>query len=326
MTRILFIELLGGIGDLVLALPAIHALARTHAPAHMTVLTFAPAGALLRTDPHVQRVVHPGGSARDAVAAILDGGFDLVVSDTCYDDIPALLRERGPARVVENLWRDPPPDERIDLRFLRLLVADGLIDPGLARLPPRLYLTAEEVDGGRRRLTGSARPAVLLVAEAGMRIKQWPVDQWRLLSKTLHSEFGAGVVAVSGADPELAAAAVGGVGLVLPRLPLRDVTAVAAAADVCVAADTGLARLAAAVGTPTVCLFGPTVSGRFGLREEGHRSLDSPLPCPVRNPANMTEQSCWYSGRCVYDDRTSCMDDIPVAAVTAAVRSLLEAR
>lgn len=42
--RILFIELLGGIGDLVIALPAIHAVARSHPKAHLTVLTFAPGG------------------------------------------------------------------------------------------------------------------------------------------------------------------------------------------------------------------------------------------------------------------------------------------
>jgi ADP-heptose:LPS heptosyltransferase len=325
MTRILFVELLGGIGDLLLALPAIHALAHTHAPAHMTVLTFAPGGELLRADPHVQRVVHANGSARSAVAAVLGEGFDLAVSDTCYDDIPALLRERGPAQVVTNLWRNPPPDERIDLRFLRLLAADGLVDPPLACLPPRLYLTAEEIAAGHGWLAGLARPVVLVVAEAGMPIKQWPIDRWRGLREALG---GFGIAAITGAHPSLATAAAGDAGLVLPRLPLREVAAVAAAADACVAADTGLARVAAAAGTPTVCLFGPTVSGRFGLREAGpvaNRNLDSPLPCLVRHPLNMTEQSCWYSGRCVYEDRASCMEDISVPTVAAAVCSLLEA-
>jgi len=329
MTRILFVELLGGIGDLLLGLPAIHALARTHTPAHTTVLTFPPAGELLDADPHVQQVVHAKGSARSAVAAVLDGTFDLVVSTTCYDGIPALLHARGGARVVTNLWRDPPPDELIDLRFLRLLVADGLVAPAFERLPLRAYLTAEELAAGRQRLSAVARPAVLFVPEAGLSIKQWPLGRWQELREVLG---GIGTVALTGANPALAAAAGGGTGLVLPWLPLREVAAVAAAADVCVAVDTGIARLASAVRTPTVCLFGPTVSGRFGLREDGddsavhNRNLDSPLPCEVRNPRNMTEQSCWYSGQCVVDDHASCMDDIPVTTVAAAVRSLLEAR
>lgn len=342
MTKILFVELLGGIGDVLLALPAIHALARTHAPARVMVLTFPPGGELLRADPYVQQVVHADSGARSAVAGVLERErFDLVVSDTCYDDIPALIRERGPARVVTNLWRDPPTDEPIDLRFLRLLVADGLVDPTLRTLPPRMFLTDDEVAQGRERLARAGQPVVLgrdhrpgalgrdgqpivlLVPEAGMPIKQWPADRWPALTRSLVDQLGVTAAAVTGSDARLATEAVAGVGVVLPRLPLREVAAVAAAADVCVAADTGLARIAAAVGTRTLCLFGPTVAGRFGLRDE-HRNISSPLPCDERNPRNMTEQSCWYSGRCVFDDRSSCMDDIGVPTVTQAVADLLQ--
>ena len=39
---ILFVELLGGIGDVLIALPAIQALARSHPDAKLAVLTFAP--------------------------------------------------------------------------------------------------------------------------------------------------------------------------------------------------------------------------------------------------------------------------------------------
>lgn len=63
--RILFIELLGGIGDLIIALPAIHALAKSHPAARVTVLTFAPGDQLLQTDPLIDQVViAPRGEAR----------------------------------------------------------------------------------------------------------------------------------------------------------------------------------------------------------------------------------------------------------------------
>ena len=56
MRRILFVELLGGLGDLVIALPAIHALALSHPRAQVAVLTFAPGAELVEADPLVQRV------------------------------------------------------------------------------------------------------------------------------------------------------------------------------------------------------------------------------------------------------------------------------
>ena len=46
-TEVLFVELLGGFGDLLLALPAVHAVARSVPGARVTVATFDPGGELL---------------------------------------------------------------------------------------------------------------------------------------------------------------------------------------------------------------------------------------------------------------------------------------
>nr|MBA3906241.1 glycosyl transferase [Pseudonocardiales bacterium] len=54
--RILVVELLGGIGDLVMVLPSVHALARHHRGAALRVLTHAPGDTLLRFDPWVTEV------------------------------------------------------------------------------------------------------------------------------------------------------------------------------------------------------------------------------------------------------------------------------
>src|SRR5436853_3160761 len=93
--EILFVELLGGLGDVLILLAAIQALARSHPEARLTVLTFPPGGELLRGDPLISEVVqapkpdhdHPR-RAREAVEELLArGGWDLVVSDTSYDGI-----------------------------------------------------------------------------------------------------------------------------------------------------------------------------------------------------------------------------------------------
>lgn len=331
-TSILFVELLGGIGDLVLALPAIHALGRTHAPARTTVVTFPPAGRLLHHDPWVDEVLElPRGGAEEVASAVgrlrESRGFDVVVSDSCYGGLDRVIAGWGRVATVTNLWHNPPDDELIDLRFLELLNRDGLVDSRFLELPPHIALTPQERAWGRHRLERALpgrRPRVLFVPDVGMVIKRWPTASWRALAANLAAALGAGVAVVAGDDTELTASVVRDRSAVaLPRLGLRELAAVAAAADVCIGPDTGPMRIAAAVGTPTVGLYGPTTAGRFGLRP-GHVNLDSPLPCQERKPRNMTEQSCWYSGSCVFPDRRNCLDDIPVAVVLTAVGSLIE--
>jgi len=69
---------------------------------------------------------------------------------------------------------------------------------------------------------------------------------------------------------------------VLPKLNLVGVARVLAAAKACVAVDTGLGHLAAALDVPTISLFGPTNPGLTGAygRAQVHQASDFPCaPC-----------------------------------------------
>ncbi|MDQ3284614.1 MAG: hypothetical protein M3P92_02700, partial [Actinomycetota bacterium] len=55
--KTLFVELLGGLGDALISLQAIQALARSYPEARLTVLTFEPGGELLENDPLIHEVV-----------------------------------------------------------------------------------------------------------------------------------------------------------------------------------------------------------------------------------------------------------------------------
>ncbi|AFY87699.1 glycosyltransferase family 9 protein [Chroococcidiopsis thermalis] len=130
MKRILFIELLGGIGDLIIALPAIKALALSHPQARIAVLTFPPGGELLQSDRHIHEVIFAQrGAARQSVAQILtQQNFDLIVSDVNYDGITELIHNSGAnKRTVTNLWRNPPDNQLISDRFCQILYEEGLI-------------------------------------------------------------------------------------------------------------------------------------------------------------------------------------------------------
>ncbi len=103
--RILFVELLGGIGDVLIALPAIQALARSHPTAHLTLLTFSPGGTLLESDPQIAEVVYAQKSqaCRSLEQLLQARSFDLIVSDTNYDDIDKIIQASDANRVVTNL-------------------------------------------------------------------------------------------------------------------------------------------------------------------------------------------------------------------------------
>jgi heptosyltransferase-1 len=60
---------------------------------------------------------------------------------------------------------------------------------------------------------------------------------------------------------------------VLPKLNLAGVAKVIAGARACVAVDTGLGHLAAALDVPTISLYGPTLPGKIGAYGKGQIHL-----------------------------------------------------
>ena len=323
--RILLVELLGGLGDVAIALPALHALARSHPRARCEVLTFAPGAELLRHDPHVDAVhVAPPGRAREAVERVLERGeHDLVVSTTDYGGIGALIAARAP-RAVTDLWRDPPADERVEERFTALLIADGLVRPEVVG-PARLHLTEEERARAAAAVPDDEGPFAALLLDAGMAIKRWPERRFAALGRALRDRHGLRPLVVGGADGEAAARVAEGIGAgarALPPLPLRELAAALARCAVAVGADTGPLRVAALTGTPCAMLFGPSWAGRYGLGPE-HAHLQARPRCPERR-VDFTAQRCWYAGACpLPTGPRSCVLDIEPREVEAAVAALL---
>jgi ADP-heptose:LPS heptosyltransferase len=306
--RILVVDLLG-----------VHALARAHPSAQLTVLTHAPGDALLRHDPAVTAVVaaRRGGERAAVVTELERRRPDLAVTTTRYDGIAEEIEARVP-RSVTNLWRNPPPDEPVTGRYLRILAADGVIDARDVDLPPQIVLTDEEPAAGERMLgrvsDGESAP-VVLVPSAGMAVKEWP--HWRELAAAL-----AGRALVVGEQRVLDAWR-GGPARPLPPLSLRELAAVFAAVGgrggVVVGPDTGPLRVAAAVGARTVGIFGPTLAARYGV---GGVDLQGLPGCPHRRPTAITEQVCWWEARCPLSAAgPACMADVPAWQVLA----LLEA-
>jgi hypothetical protein len=76
-----------------IALPAIHSLARSQSTDDITVLTLPPDSELVERDSIITQVVYADTSnPRKSVEALLKCYCDLIVSDTNYDGIKELIQ------------------------------------------------------------------------------------------------------------------------------------------------------------------------------------------------------------------------------------------
>ena len=129
--------------------------------------------------------------------------------------------------------------------------------------------------------TPGEEPYLLFLHGTTWPSKHWPEAYWRELAERM-SAFGWAIRLPWGNAEEKARAeriAEGIAGAsVLPRLNLGGVAKVVAGARACVAVDTGLGHLAAALDVPSISLYGPTLPGRVGAygRSQVHLCATGP--------------------------------------------------
>ncbi len=137
-----------------------------------------------------------------------------------------------------------------------------------------------------------AAPYVVFLHGTTWATKHWPEVYWRELAERLGRK-GLQVRLPWGNPDEQARAERIAQGLqhcqVLPKLNLAGVARVLAGAKACVAVDTGLGHLAAALDVPTLSLFGPTNPGLTGAYGKSQVHLASDFPC-----APCMQKKCTY--------------------------------
>jgi ADP-heptose:LPS heptosyltransferase len=165
------------------------------------------------------------------------------------------------------------------------------------------------------RLTG-ARPYVVVHPGTSVPARSWPVERWEEAVRALRA--GGHRVVVTGGPAEqrltgrVAAAAPGVVDLG-GRTSLAELAGVLDGATAVVVANTGPAHLAAAVGTPVVSLFAPTVPAqRWAPYGVPVRLLgDQEAPCRATRAT-----TCPVAGH-------PCLGRVTAADVCEAVESLV---
>ncbi|HLU57417.1 MAG TPA: glycosyltransferase family 9 protein [Pseudonocardia sp.] len=309
MSRRVLVVRLDGAGDVLLAGPAVRAVAA--APGAEVTLLCGPDGAAAgRLLPGVRRVLAWAGpwvlapappvsavEVDELVARLAAHAFDEAVVLTSFHQSPLptalLLRLAGIGRITgasvdypgslldvrlrpgEDLPEDVPEPQRA----LAIAAAAGFAPPpdDDGRLAVHRRPAVEPLLGA---LAG--RPYAVLHPGAAVPARRWPAEHHRRLARLLARD-GLPVVVTGGAgERELTAAVAGADALDLGgRTDLAQLAGVLAGAAVVVVGNTGAAHLAAAVGTPVVSLFAPVVPAvRWRPHRVPHVLLgDQDAPC-----------------------------------------------
>jgi ADP-heptose:LPS heptosyltransferase len=322
-------------GDMLITGPAIRALA---AAGRGVCVLAGPAGAAAaRLLPGVTSVLtwrlpwidaepEPAGQARleDLVARLRRRGSQEAVIFTSFHQSPLptalLLRMAGVSRISAISPEYPgslldlrlQPDEAADQpepeRCLALALAAGF------PLPPG--------DDGRLRVRGPLpgdpyslrrKPYTVLHPGASVPARAPSPGRCAAMVRALARDGRRVVVTGSAAERPLTAAVAAGGGIDLGgRTTLPGLAAVLAGADAVVAPNTGVAHLAAAVGTPVVSLFAPVVPARRW----------QPYGVPVVLLGDQRAGCAGSRARCCPVPGHPCLDGIGPAEVAAAVREL----
>ena len=169
-------------------------------------------------------------------------------------------------------------------------------------------------------------PWLAVHAPGGRLVKQWPSERFAESAAILARDLGATVV-LTGApgdestvnDVELRVAATG---VPTARAVATDLVLLAAVlqhSTLLLTGDTGPMHLAAAVGTPVVAVFGPSMPWRYAPLVEAHRIVRVDLPCSPCNRIRVPPVRC-------QGHAPDCLTAIAVADVVSAGRSLAASR
>lgn len=170
-------------------------------------------------------------------------------------------------------------------------VCGSLALPKGAMLPadwpvPEIRVPADELDAWRTRsgLSGVRRPAVAFAPGAVGPGKAWPAEHYAALAKQL-AAAGKSVWVLGGPNEKPLAqriAAGAGTGVHdLTGTDLRNAILALKAADAAVTNDSGLMHISAALGTPTVAIFGPTSPRLWGPLNPLAAILEPPGAVPA---------------------------------------------
>jgi heptosyltransferase-2 len=233
-------------------------------------------------------------------------------------------RSGGGGAVLDQALEYLPAEHTTD--NARRLVAQVFAREVPASMPARTLVAPEAT---RREaiaiLAGARRPRVAMHVAGGRQVKQWPVERFVSVARSLADREGATIVLTGGPGDEgmlrEARAALPSDRVIdISGAGLLTVAAVFERCDLMITGDTGPMHVAAAVGLPIVAVFGPSDPRRYAPRGAHDRVVRIDLPCAPCNRIRLPPARC--TGRV-----PDCLALLPADRVLdAAVEILRECR
>jgi ADP-heptose:LPS heptosyltransferase len=350
--RRVLIYRLGSLGDTVVALPALHLVARAFPDAERRMLTNFPINSKAPAAAEVLKgsgLVHGYFNYKAATRRLSDlaalwwqlarwrpqvliylaafRGGEAVVRDARFFTLCGITKQVGvplTEAMQKNRWQES--EQALEPEAARL--ARNLAELGDARLDDPaswdLRLRETERETARVALADAAgMPVIAVSVGTKVQAKDWGIENWRRLLAELAAAYPEHALALCGAEKEAEAsefAAEGwrerrsaGVAINLcGRLTPRQSAAVLAEARVFIGHDSGPMHLAAAVQTPCVAIFAARNKPRVWF------------PYGKQHRVVYHQVDCWGCGleTCVAE-RKKCILSITVVEVLAEVRAVL---
>jgi ADP-heptose:LPS heptosyltransferase len=328
------------IGDTLFATPTVRALRRAYPQAHMVALAYPSNAGILEANPDIDRLLlHPTGATWPGwrgYGALLwrlnRRRFDLVVQfGPAQWWLTQAIRPRRRRRLAFPLWQWFIPLGPRPWRYRHAVSSYATLLTPREReyLPGSPVLSCSPADRARAaELLAWADGAPLIAFHPGGEgfrgMKRWPLGRFVAAARALTARHGAGAVVLGGADEiglaEALAAGVPGCRSLAGQLNLGQTVAVLERCMLFVGNDSAPMHMAAAIGVPTVGIFGPTSPLNFRPRGPRVAVVRAGLGC---SPCFhfVGSHALWTGSRCRVP---SCLHAIAPGAVVDAATTLVE--
>jgi lipopolysaccharide heptosyltransferase III len=347
--NILLVQL-GDIGDVVLTTPTIHAIKETYPEALVSILVREAFGSLLTSNPDLHEIVEVS-KYRDNLFCKLRNYFlfarrlrrahyDLVI-DLRTGDRGAILSflTGAPARIGRHEDNKPFWHDRLFTEVLRDLKEAPLpVHPGAdqslrvvreigidtADSTPRLYISP----GNRMRASALLTEAGIVSENRMMtinpfsrwRYKEWSNEKWKEVIDSIWEKYRIPAVLIGSPEEaascqEIVAGREGHTINLAGKTTLGELAAVISMSSLHLGVDSAAPHIAAALGTPTITIHGPSNWRGWRIVNEHHRIVAPVMYCV---PCGM--MGCNGSGN------SMCLENLGVEPMITAAFEFLNSR
>ena len=342
--RILLIQL-GDIGDVVLTFPCLRALRETFPHATLAVAVRDKAKELIADCPWADHVVSVSRDKRPLLSELLHQvrffkelrhhRFDLSINLWTGDRSAILSLLAGARRRISfyahdgKLWQN-----RVSTHLNLIDYEDGqYVADYYSSLLAAYHITTrhnvpettvpsqrmkEAQDLFSQQHIPVTRPIIALQPFSIWRYKEWGMDKHIELLRRITSKYELPVIITGSPDETDRASALTGrfgphVFNLVGRTSIGMLAAVLKSCGLFIGVDSAGVHIAAAVGTPTVSIFGPSSAASWAPRGPKHKVVHSNLPCVP----------CRHKG-CSGSEESRCLDVLGVDEVMQAVEAQIE--